>query len=316
VVGNRWLAFYREQRGSPSVVGWSMALASTAAAALVTPLARGAVTGGMDPLALLLARLVIAVALMTTTLALTQPHLLRINRVLAGRVALVGGIAGVEICCFFLSLAWIDSSVSAMLKSVQPLVVLLLLALGGERLTRRHLLRLAFAIAGIYLLVGPSGQVSSIGLILTGLSILLYGIQLVLLQWRLLSYDPRTVTLYLLVMMTLVVAAFWAVQGAQWSNPGVAGWSAILAMAVFSTYFARIAQFVAMRHIGGGQVALLWPLQTLLIILLSVLFLHERLTLFQWAGGLLVLVSAGLAINHRSKQLSVSSATDSLMTDD
>ena len=275
-----------------------MALASTGAAALVTPLARAAVTGGVDPLGMLLARLGIAVLLMTATLGLTRPELLRIDRELAGRVALVGGIAGVEICCFFLSLAWIDSSVSAMLKSVQPLVVLLLLALGGERLTRRHLLRLAFAVAGIYLLVGPSGQVSSVGLALTGLSILLYAVQLVLLQWRLLGYDPRTVSYYLLLMMTLVVALFWAMQGAQWSNPGVAGWSAILVMAVVSTYFARVAQFVAMRHIGGGQVALLWPLQTLLIILLSVLFLHERLTLFQWGGGLLVLVSAGLAVNR------------------
>lgn len=275
-----------------------MALASTGAAALVTPLARSAVTGGMDPLAMLLARLAIAVVLMTLTLGLTRPSLLRIDRELAKRVALVGGIAGVEICCFFLSLAWIDSSMSAMLKSVQPLVVLLLLAFGGERLTSRHLLRLAVAGVGIYLLVGPSGQLSSLGLILTGLSILLYAIQLVLLQWRLLGYDPRTVTYYLLVMMTLVVALFWLVQGARWSDPGVNGWSAILAMALLSTYFARIAQFVAMRHIGGGQIALLWPVQTLLIILLSVLFLHERLTLFQWTGGLLVLVSAGLAIQR------------------
>lgn len=275
-----------------------MALVSTGAAALVTPLARAAVTGGVDPVGMLLARLGIAVVLMAVTLGLTQPALLRIDRELAGRVALVGGIAGVEICCFFLSLAWIDSSVSAMLKSVQPLVVLLLLALGGERLTRRHLLRLGFAIAGIYLLVGPSGQVSSVGLALTGLSILLYAVQLVLLQWRLLAYDPRTVTFYLLVVMTLVVAGFWAVQGAVWRDPGAVGWTAILVMALISTYFARIAQFVAMRHIGGGQVALLWPLQTLLIILLSVLFLHERLTLLQWAGGVLVLVSAGLAIKR------------------
>lgn len=299
MVGNRWLAFYREQRGSPSVIGWSLALASTGAAALVTPLARGAVTGGMDPLALLLARLGIAVVLMAVTLGVTRPEVLRIDRELAGRVALVGGIAGLEICCFFLSLAWIDSSMSAMLKSVQPLVVLVLLAFGGERLTGRHLLRLAVAALGIYLLVGPSGQLSSLGLILTGLSILLYAIQLVLLQWRLLGYDPRTVTFYLLLAMTLVVAIFWLAQGARWSDPGVNGWSAILAMALLSTYFARIAQFVAMRHIGGGQIALLWPVQTLLIILLSVLFLHERLSFAQWAGGALVLVSAGLAIERR-----------------
>ncbi len=276
-----------------------MALASTGAAALVTPLARAAVTGGLDPVAMLLARLSIAVVLMAVTLGLTQPGLLRLDGELAKRVLLVGSIAGVEICCFFLSLAWIDSSMSAMLKSVQPLVVLMLLALGGERLLPRHLARLAVAVVGIYLLVGPSGQLSALGLTLTGLSILLYAIQLVLLQWLLLGYDPRTVTFYLLAVMTLVVAGFWVVQGAQWSDPGKSGWAAILAMAVISTYFARVAQFVAMRHIGGSQIALLWPVQTLLIILLSVFFLHERLSVYQWAGGLLVLISAGLAINRR-----------------
>ncbi len=276
-----------------------MALASTAAAALVTPLARGVVTAGMAPITLLLARLVIAVALLAATLAVTNPSLLAISRRELANVALVGTIAGVEICCFFWSLAWIDASLSAMLKSVQPLVVLLLLAMGGERLTRRHLVRLALAIGGIYLLVGPSGQVAPAGLALTALSILLYAVQLVLIQWRLVVYEARRTTFYLLGVMTLVVAAWWGLESAPWSDPGLGGWLAIGVMAVVSTYFARLAQFVAVRHVGGGQLALLWPLQTLLIILLSVVFLQERLAPLQWLGGGLVLVSALLAAERQ-----------------
>jgi drug/metabolite transporter (DMT)-like permease len=86
-----------------------------------------------------------------------------------------------------------------------------------------------------------------------------------------------------------------------WSDPGLSGWIAILVMAVVSTYFARIAQFTAVRHVGGGQVALLWPLQTLLIILLSVIFLQEQMSLIQWMGGGLILSSALLAIQNRTR---------------
>jgi drug/metabolite transporter (DMT)-like permease len=293
LMGKRW--------GQAQWFGWSMALSATVAAALVTPLARAVVVGGMDPITLLLARLAIAAVLMAITLAATDPSLLKISRQGLVSVTFVGVIAGIEISCFFWSLAWIDASMSAMLKSVQPLVVLLLLSFGGEPITRRHLARLALAIAGIYLLIGPSGDVAPFGLLLTGISILLYGIQLVLIQWRLLVYETRTMTLYLLIVMTLVVGGWWGVQGAVWSDPGLSGWIAILVMAVVSTYFARIAQFTAVRHVGGGQVALLWPLQTLLIILLSVIFLQEQMSLIQWMGGGLILSSALLAIQNRTR---------------
>jgi drug/metabolite transporter (DMT)-like permease len=279
-------------------MGWAMALGSTGAAALVTPLAKAVVVAGVAPSTLLLTRLVLTVFLLAATLAVTAPARLKISRMRLADVTLVGLVAGVEICCFFWSLAWIDASMSAMLKSIQPLVVLLLLSLSGERLTRRHLFRLALAVGGIYLLVGPSGQVAPWGLALTGLSILLYALQLALIQWRLAAYEIRTMTLYLLTIMTLVVAGWWGMQGAPWRDPGLTGWLAIVAMAVVGTYFARLAQMAAVRYVGSGQLALLWPLQTLLIILLSVVFLHERMTFIQWLGGGLILASALLAVDR------------------
>ena len=69
-------------------------------------------------------------------------------------------------------------------------------------------------------------------------------------------------------------------------------------LAVVSTWFARLSLFAAIRRIGSGQIALLWPLQTLTVIGLSVVFLNERLTLVQWIGGTFILVSALLAIER------------------
>lgn len=271
-------------------------MSATFASSIVTPLVRGAVVGGMDPISLLLVRLLLAMLLLAGTMAFMAPEKFRVDRrglcILGG----VGLISGLEICCFFWSLAFVNSSMSAMIKSVQPLVVLLLLTLRGERLTGRHWLRLALAGAGIYLLVGPEGNVAPFGLLLLAFSILLYAAQLAFLQWWLMHYDGMTVTLYLTLVMTLVIAVWWWVQRAEWHDPGRQGWLVIVVLAVVSTYFARLAQFAAIRRMGSGQIAMLWPLQTLLIILLSVLFLGERMTPIQWLGGALILSSALLAL--------------------
>jgi len=275
--------------------GWLLALASTLASSIVTPMSRGVIITGMDPILLLLLRLSVAVMLMGLTLALTQPHHFRIERRGFWRIVGIGLVAGLEICCFFSALAYVDASMSAMIKSTQPLVVLLLLALGGERLTKRQVARLALAIGGIYLLVGPGGSVAPLGLLLLLCSLLLYGTQLVFIQWWLSSYSTHTVALYLSSVMTVVIAGWWWVQGAVWHDPGYSGWTVILILAVVSTWFARLALFGAIARIGSGQIALLWPLQTLLIIVLSVLFLNERMTTVQWFGGVLILSSTMLA---------------------
>jgi drug/metabolite transporter (DMT)-like permease len=140
--------------------------------------------------------------------------------------------------------------------------------------------------------------VAPFGLLLLGLSLLLYAAQLVWLQWWLPHYSSKTVTLYLNLVMTVVIAGWWGAQGAQWQDPGRNGWIVIGVLAVVSTYFARLALIGAIRRIGSGQIALLWPLQTLLIIVLSVIFLGERMSPVQWAGGGLIILSALLVIER------------------
>lgn len=279
-------------------LGWLFAFAATFAGAIVTPLVRGAVVGGMDPITLLLLRLALSVVLISGTISIFDRRRLRIDRQGFYRLAVVGLISGVEICCFFWSLAFVDASMSAMIKSTQPLVVLLLLALGGEHLRSRHWLRLGLATVGIYFLVGPGGQVEPFGLFLLMLSLILYALQLVLVQWWFAGYHNQTITFYVTGFMTLVIVIWWWLQDISWQEPGLSDWIVIVVLAVVSTYLARLALFAAIRRIGSGQIALLWPLQTLLVIILSVLFLHERMAPLQWFGGSLVLISALLAVEQ------------------
>ena len=196
-------------------LGWTLAVSSTLSTTLVIPLVRGAVVGGMNPITILLLRLLIATVLLVVTIAFTQPARFRIDQRGAYLVTGIGLISGIEIIAFFWSLAYVTGSMTAMIKSVQPLAVLLLLAAGGEALTRRHMVRVALAIGGIYLLVGIAGEVAPFGLFLLAISLVLYTLQLVYTQWYLREYETQTITLYMLIVMTVVIAGWWWGQGIE-----------------------------------------------------------------------------------------------------
>ena len=65
---------------SASWSGWALALGATFASSIVTPIVRGAVVGGMDPITLLLLRLTLSVVLLGGTVAIMSPRLLRLER--------------------------------------------------------------------------------------------------------------------------------------------------------------------------------------------------------------------------------------------
>ncbi|MCS6825622.1 MAG: DMT family transporter, partial [Caldilinea sp.] len=199
---------------------------------------------------------------------------------------------------FFVALGLLEASLASMILALSPPIVLSLLALRGERLTQRHLVRLGLALSGVYLLVGPSGEVNWAGVALALLATFLFSLQMALTQWTLAPYPTRTVAFYVTAWMTVCVVGWWLLRGATWSAPSPAGWLAVIALAIVSTYIARLAFFAAVGDIGGAQVSLLGPVETLLSVTWSVLFLHERLTLWQWLGGGLILISALLAVQR------------------
>jgi len=272
--------------------GWTMALLSTAAFSIAPPAGKAAIILGMDPTTLIALRLAITAALLGMTIAALSPQRLRIDR-RGAWVCIASGLAnGVGMLMFFTSLTRMHASIASMIFSLSPLVALTLLALRGEKFTYRNLIRLALGVGGVYLLIGPVGQVDWLGMFLAFGAVVTAPLQLLLMQWYLQDADPMTVTFYSVVTMAIVAAGWWLWQGAEWHDPGWQGWLLVGAMAVVSTYLSRLALFVAVLGIGGGQVSLLAPLETLLTVIWSVLFLSERLTARQWVGGGLILISA------------------------
>jgi drug/metabolite transporter (DMT)-like permease len=271
---------------------------ATIAYSIAAPIVRWAILDGMNPTTLLMARMTITTILIGASLAVFAPSKLKIDRRGFWISILAGTVNGTGFLTFFWSLKRLDASIASMLFALAPLVILGMLALRGERLTRRHLIRLGIGLAGVYLLIGPGDGVDLIGVSLVGLGILTFSFQLVILQWYLKEYDGRTITFYIIIAVTADVIIWWLIEGAEWHNPGVGGWAAIIVLAVVSTYLARLAMFASVRDIGSGQTALFMPVETFLTVIWSILFLGEQLSLVQWLGGGLILVSVFLAIQR------------------
>jgi drug/metabolite transporter (DMT)-like permease len=178
------------------------------------------------------------------------------------------------------------------------LVTLAFLAARGERFTRRHYFRLALGLVGVYLLIGPAGRVDWLGVLLVLVTVCAFALHLTLIQWYLQPYNARTITFYVVAIMTVVNSGLWLAQGGEWRDVGFSGWFIIAVLALVSTYLARLAMFEGVRRLGGSQVALLLPLETLLAVIWSVMFLGERLNFWEWVGGGLILLSALLAIQR------------------
>jgi len=278
--------------------GWVLALGASSSFSIAPPVARGVISAGMDPTMLLLARFVITVAMFAVTIAVIDPAHFRLTRHGALYIGAAGALNGIAMLCFFWALTRLDASVASMILAVLPLMVLLLLALRGERFTRRNALRVVLALGGVYLLIGPGGAVDLVGVGLMLIAVSLFAVQLVIIQWHLQGYHTLTVALYLAVAMLIAIGAWWFLQGAQWQTPTRHGWWAIGALAVISTYQARMLFYAAIQHLGSGQIVLLLPLELLLTVTWSVLFLGERFSPLQLVGGALILLSALLAIRR------------------
>jgi drug/metabolite transporter (DMT)-like permease len=285
-------------RPSPTVIGWSAAVLSALSFSIAAPLGTALIGLGLSPTNIVLVRFWIAVALLFGTLALTAPDKLRLPRSAVLPVLVAGIAIGVAVLLYFWSLTRLHTSIAAMLIALEPLATLLMLALRGERFTYRIFVRLGLGLIGCYLLVGFEGTADTLGVLMVLGVVLLSSFHTASLQWFLGQQDGRAVTAYVVLCMALTITAYWLIQRPVFTPVPWPAWLALAAMALVSTYVARLTLFAGVKRIGGGQVALMAPVETLFTVTLSVVFLGDRLSPVQVVGGLFILASAVLAVQR------------------
>jgi len=112
-------------------------------------------------------------------------------------------------------------------------------------------------------------------------------------QWVLADVHARTVTLYVLTTMAVVVGLARITNGQPFAPISLPGWQAILSLAVV-TALSRLLMFAGLRRLGGAQTALLSITEVLTTLLVALLMLGERLSLMQWIGAVILLTSVVL----------------------
>ncbi|MEO5834037.1 MAG: DMT family transporter [Nakamurella sp.] len=194
----------------------------------------------------------------------------------------------------------LTSSTAGLLVAMVPLIsFVLVLASGGEKVSRRRVLGLGIGIAGVLTLVGLDvhfDDLTSVGAIL--LTAIGYAVGPIIIN-RKLSDIPSTgvITASLLLAAVLYVPFLPFVWPA--TVPADAGW-AVVALAVFCTATAFLLFFALIKEAGPARATVITFINPAVAILLGVLILHEPFTVGIAIGFPLVIVGAVLATSrHR-----------------
>ena len=272
--------------------GIAATLFSCLFAGLAPILGKLAYQAGVDPTTLVATRTALAAGLLWLFYLLFWRRYTVITwRDLAGCVGM--GVAnGVGSLLYYNGLSRMDASLAHLLYSMYPFWVFIFLSAAGHPISRMSVARLGLALVSVFLLTWQGGAlVDPLGVTLMIGAGALYGFHLVLGQWTLADVDPRTVALYGLTTMSLVVGIPFLLQGGPVEPVSMGGWMAILLVAIFPTALARLLVFAGLQRIGGMQTALLALAEPLVAVVLAFAFLGESFTPQQWIGVCLFLLS-------------------------
>jgi len=226
----------------------------------------------------------------------------------ADLVGCVGmGLAnGIGSLLYYTGLTRIDASLAQLLYTLYPLWVFVFLSAAGHHVSRASFLCLLLALAGVFILTAPGRQqVDLLGVLLLVSSGACYAWYLVLGQWTLADVDSRTAALYYVTTMAAVVVIARLVNGAPWTPISADGWLAIAGLTLLPTILARLLVLTGLQKLGGAQTSLLGLAELLVALLIAFLALGERLTLWQWLGGILVMVGVLLGSHESHVQVSL-----------
>jgi drug/metabolite transporter (DMT)-like permease len=284
--------------------GIGATLMSTLFAGLAPIFGKLAYQAGMDPSTLVALRTALAAGLLWGFYALFWRRHIAISwRNLAGCIGM--GIAnGIGSLLYYNGLARVDASLAHLLYSMYPFWVFIFLSAAGHPVSRLAVVRLGLALLSVFLLTWQgAGLVEPLGITFMLGAGALYGWHLVLGQWTLADVDSRTVTLYGLTTMAVVVGVARLAQGHPLDPISSGGWTATLLLAIFPTALARLLVFAGLRRLGGFQTSLLGLSELLVAVGVAFVLFGESFTPQQWLGAALFVGSVLLISRDTSLQL-------------
>jgi drug/metabolite transporter (DMT)-like permease len=284
--------------------GIGATLLSTLFSGLAPIFGKLAYHAGVDPSTLVALRTAIAAGMLWLIYLLFWRRQLSIRwHQLLGCVGM--GVAnGIGSLLYYTGLARVDASLGHLLYSMYPFWVFIFLSAAGHPVSRLAVLRLGLALLSVFLLTWQgAGLVDPLGVSLMLGAGALYGFHLVLGQWTLADVDSRTVALYGLTTMAVVVGVARLAQGRPMDPITTEGWTAILLLAFLPTALARLLVFAGLRRLGGFQTSLLGLSELLVAVGVAFALFGETFSLQQWIGAGMFVISVLLISRDTNLQI-------------
>lgn len=273
-------------------VGITLTLLSTFAAATAPIIGKLAYRAAVTPYTLVALRTVVAASTLWLFYLLFWRDAIRIKwQHLLGCIGM--GIAnGVGSLMYYPGLARIDASLAQLFYALYPVWVFIFLSAAGHPISRLALVRLGIALAGVFFLTfSPGAHFDFLGAMLLIAAGAMYGWHLVLGQWTLADADSRSVTLYVITTMAVVVSIARIAIGQPLEPISLEGWLAIIGLGLIPMALARLLVFAGLSRLGGIQTSILSVAELVIALLLAYLLLGERMTPWQWVGAALIMLS-------------------------
>lgn len=273
-------------------IGISVTLLATLCFGLAPIFGKLAYRAAVTPYTLVAGRTVIAALILWVYYLIFWRQFIPIDRKnLMGCIGM--GVAnGVGSILYYTGLLRVDASLAQLLYVLYPVWVFIFLSAAGHPISRLAIVRLAMALSGVYLLISVGAlEFDFLGVMLMIAAGALYGWHLVLGQWTLADLDPRSVALYVITTMAVVVFVARLFLAGPLEPISTEGWLAMIGLAIIPTALARLLLFTGIGKLGGVQASILGVAELVIAIGFAYLLLGERLTLIQYMGASLIIIS-------------------------
>lgn len=275
--------------------GTSLVVVSALSFGVMAILAKGAGATEAGVATVLAGRFLLAAILFSVIAAVRGVRLTHVPRRPALAVlTLGGGLYALESTVYFSALTHIDASIASLLLCTYPALVLALaVALRRESADARRVGALVLAIGGALLVLagGAGGSMSTLGIVLTLVSTLLYAVYVTLADTVTTRLDPITFGALLCtgaaITITLGGAASGRLRPTALADTAVV--TDVVLMATISTVLAVAAFFAGMRRIGASGASIVAGIEPVFTVVLAAILLGETLTAVQLVGGAIVL---------------------------
>lgn len=277
--------------------GYLCVMAAALLWATIGTVGKALIIAGMSPFILVQTRVTLAALILTTTLALARPALLRVKARDLGPLFLFGGVfMALMQLSYFLAISRIQVAAAIFVQYLAPVIVAVFsIVFWHERLTSRKVLALFLSVAGCYLVVGGYNlellQMNRVGFAWAFLSALTFASTTLLGEKVMHRHNPWTALAYGFLFSALALNAVDAPFSVLSQAYTLYQWASILYIVVFGTLLPFGLYLAGVNYIRSTRTMITATLEPISASFMAFFALGEVLSPLQIAGGIAVIAA-------------------------